>query len=238
VTFHSLPESHRQVLIDGLPVFERYGLLLAGGYAFRAHEFLSRPSQDLDFATSSMDPLPELAEQVRTAFEELGYTTRIVEASGRSARLVLELPGFGTALELDILKEALGPRFISVQIDPRTHLKVISLEDAVGLKARAWHDRFVIRDIIDLHAVADLFSYVELESLARRHEPDLDLESLLDHLAGVSVFSDDDDFAEYHIHEPTISNLRRWVTCWYDDLASRLAQRQDPYTDEDDPRDW
>ena len=31
-----LPPAHLRVLLDGLPVFERYGLLLAGGYAFRA----------------------------------------------------------------------------------------------------------------------------------------------------------------------------------------------------------
>jgi hypothetical protein len=33
----------------------------------------------------------------------------------------------------------------------------------------------------------------------------------------------DEDFAEYGLDEPTITDLRRWVTSWYDDLASRLA---------------
>jgi hypothetical protein len=80
----------------------------------------------------------------------------------------------------------------------------------------------VIRDIIDLHAVASTFSYADLENLARRHDPDLDLEAILDHLAGVSVFPDD-DFTEYGLGEPVIADLRRWVTGWYDDLASRLA---------------
>ena len=37
-------------------------------------------------------------------------------------------------------------------------VRAVSLEDTVGLKARAWHDRFVIRDIIDLHAVGGAFS--------------------------------------------------------------------------------
>jgi hypothetical protein len=55
-----------------------------------------------------------------------------------------------------------------------TALRAVSLEDTVGLKARAWHDPFVIRDIIYLHAVADTFSYADLEHLARplcRHGP-------------------------------------------------------------------
>jgi hypothetical protein len=81
----------------------------------------------------------------------------------------------------------------------------------VGLKARAWHDRFVIRDIIDLHAVAGTFSYADLENLARRHDPDIDLAAIRDHLAGVSVFADE-DFAEYGLDELRIADLDNLVT--------------------------
>ena len=42
MSLDGLPPAHLRVLLDGLPVFERYGLLLAGGYAFRAHEILIR----------------------------------------------------------------------------------------------------------------------------------------------------------------------------------------------------
>ena len=111
-------------------------------------------------------------------------------------------------------------------------MRTLSLRDAVGLKARAWHDRFVIRDIIDLHAVSGSFSFADLETLARRHEPALDLEAILDHLAGVSVFADE-DFAEYGLDKSAVSDLRQWVTSWYDDLARRLIA-QSSYEGEDD----
>lgn len=222
VSLEGLPAAHLRVLLDGLPVFERYGLLLAGGYAFRAHEILRRPSQDLDFATRDDTPLPEIAGHVRNTFQAAGYQVELVEATGRYARLTLRLPGSGEELEMDLLKEALDPRFVTVQVTARTSVRALSLEDTVGLKARAWHDRFVIRDIIDLHAAAGTFSYIDLERLARRHEPDLDLETILDHLAGVGVFPDE-DFAEYELGEAEIADLRRWVTAWYDDLARRLA---------------
>jgi hypothetical protein len=222
VSLDGLPPVHLRVLLDGLAVFERYGLLLAGGYAFRAHEILHRPSQDLDFATRDNTPLPEIAEDVGLTFEAAGYGVRLVEATGRYARLVLRLPDSGDELEMDLLKEALEPRWVTVQLAPAASVRALSLDDTVGLKARAWHDRFVIRDIIDLHAVASTFSYVDLENLARRHDPDLDLEAILDHLAGVSVFPND-DFAEYGLGESKIAGLRRWVTGWYDDLAGRLA---------------
>jgi Nucleotidyl transferase AbiEii toxin, Type IV TA system len=210
------------VLLDGLPVFERYGLVLAGGYAFRAHEILHRPSQDLDFATSDETPLPEIAEHVRVAFQSAGYHVELVEATGRYARLTLRPPGSEEELEMDLLKEALDPNVITVRVTAVASIRALSLEDTVGLKARAWHDRFVIRDIIDLHAVASTFSYIDLERLARRHDPELDLETILDHLAGVSVFPDE-DFAIYDLDELEIADLRRWVTGWYDDLAHRLA---------------
>jgi hypothetical protein len=81
VSLDGLPAAHLRVLLDGLPVFERYGLLLAGGYAFRAHEILHRPSQDLDFATRNDAPLPEIAGQVQLAFQRAGYDVRLVEAA-------------------------------------------------------------------------------------------------------------------------------------------------------------
>ncbi len=155
-------------------------------------------------------------------------------ATSRYARLVLRFPGSGDELEMDLLKEALEPRWVTVQITPAASVRALSLDDTVGLKARAWHDRFVIRDIIDLHAVADAFSYIDLENLARRHDPDLDPEAILDHLTGVSVFSDD-DFARYGLSETGIADLRRWVIGWYDDLAHRLAVER---TDDGLPDDF
>jgi len=138
-----------------------------------AHEILHRPSQDLDFATRDNTSLPEIAAQVQRSFQRAGYSVRLVEAaSPRHARLVLQLPGSGKELEMDLLKAA--------------SVRAVSLEDTVGLKARAWHDRFVIRDIIDLHSVAGTFSYADLENLARRHDPDLDLEAIQDHLGDLS----------------------------------------------------
>jgi len=84
-----------------------------------------------------------------------------------------------------------------------------------------------------MRSCAGTFSYADLENLARRHDPDLDLGAILDHLAGVSVFADE-DFAEYGLDEPRVADLRSWVTGWYDDLARRLAAEP---TDDELPDD-
>jgi Nucleotidyl transferase AbiEii toxin, Type IV TA system len=113
-----------------------------GGYAFGAHEIVHRPSQDLDFATSDDTPLPEIAEDVRDAFQRAGYGVRLAEAASRRyARLVLQLPGSGEELEMDLGKEALEPRWVTVQVTPAASVRAVSFDDTVGLKARAWHDR-------------------------------------------------------------------------------------------------
>lgn len=64
-------------------------------------------------------------------------------------------------------------------------------------------------------------------------DPDLDLEAIQDHLAGVSVFADE-DFAEYGLDELTTADLRTWFTGWYDDLALRLVA---DLTDDEVPDD-
>jgi hypothetical protein len=69
--------------------------------------------------------------------------------------------------------------------------------------------------------VADVFSFADLENLARRHDPDLDAEILLEHLAGVSGF-DDERFAAYGLDDHSTTDLRTWTNAWYDDLARRI----------------
>ena len=55
---------------------------------------------------------------------------RLAEAaSPRYARLVLQLPGSGEELEMDLLKEALEPRWVTVQVTPATSVRAVSLED-------------------------------------------------------------------------------------------------------------
>jgi hypothetical protein len=64
--------------------------------------------------------------------------------------------------EVDVLKEAIGPPARLV-VGP-----VLSLDDAVGLKVRALHDRAAHRDFIDVRAANARFSRVEMEWLVPR----------------------------------------------------------------------
>ncbi|MCP2339764.1 hypothetical protein FHU30_005133 [Actinomadura rupiterrae] len=96
----------------------------------------------------------------------------------------------------------------------------------MGLKVRALHDRTVVRDIVDLEAAASKggFSFVDLEVLGRRHEPELDFETLVYRLGAVSLF-EDEDYAPYGLAADKIAMIRQFATAWQQDLANRLAEQ-------------
>jgi hypothetical protein len=217
-----LSTDHRQLLEVSLAAGEPHGLVLAGGYALQAHGLVERPSRSLAFATERNRPLPSIAALLADAYREAGFGARVIEASPRMARLEVSI--LGSDYEVDLLKEALGPP-VWTDLGP-----VLSLEDAVGLKVRALHDRGLARDFIDVHAARERFSWPELETAGRRHDEDFSLQELSDRLAGVEYVSDG-EFAAYGLDDVQIAELRSWALAWLDDIAERLVEG---VLDEDD----
>jgi hypothetical protein len=139
------------------------GLVLAGGYAISAHRLTARASRDVDFATAAALPLQQVTERLAEAYRDAGLHVVVIESASRMARL--EVSGGGDSSEVDLLKEAIGPP-VRMRIGP-----VLSLDDAVGLKMRALHDRALHRDYIDVHAAITAGGYTrqEAERLGARH---------------------------------------------------------------------
>lgn len=138
--------------------------MLAGGYAIAMHELTSRPSHDVDFATASPLPLPEIVERLADAYRAEGLAVTVVEVTRRMARM--ELRAETQMCEVDLLKEAIGPP-VRCSVGP-----VVAIDDAIGLKMRALHDRALHRDFIDVHAAARSgYRPGDLERFGRRHTP-------------------------------------------------------------------
>ena len=212
---------HHRVLIAGLPVFERFGLILAGGYAMRAHGFVDRPSKDLDFATDSRVPLPEIAAAVAEAYRRLGFELEINEVTPRMGRLVVADPGTGEWCELDLLKEALQGR-------PFVHptCRVVSMDDAIGMKVRALAGRGLARDFIDVEAVSGYHSFRELERLGAIHDEEFSHDALLLRL-GAAEWIGDHEFASYGLAPDDIRRIRRFAIAWVTEIAERRAEDGD-----------
>ncbi|MBB5777960.1 nucleotidyl transferase AbiEii/AbiGii toxin family protein [Nonomuraea jabiensis] len=221
------PPFQERLLHAVMPVCDRYGLVLAGGYAIKAHGFTDRPSKDLDFATAEETPLPDVADGVLGAFQRAGLNAWIIEVTPRMGRLMIEDTITGETCEFDLLREALQERPIICGM-----LKVLGLEDAIGLKMRALHERSYARDIIDIASVGHLYTFRALERLAKVHHDEFSLYELASRLEAVD-FIDDEEFERYGIGEARIKEIRCFALDWLEDIKLRRADDGD--IDYDDP---
>ncbi|GII80078.1 hypothetical protein Sru01_50600 [Sphaerisporangium rufum] len=220
-----LEADHAELVRAALPVCDKYGLALAGGYAMKAHGLVSRASKDIDFATASTAAVQEIAHDLATAYGEAGLAATVIAAQDRKGHLLVRLPQ-GSEYRVDILKEPLsGPPAI-MSFGP-----VLSLEDAVSLKMGALHDRGLPRDLIDVHAATMFFSNIELVSMAKRAlGDDFFYEDLRDQLDHAAVYSDE-EFTVYGCREDQITAIKAWAQQWADHLGRLIAQ-ETPYSDE------
>ncbi len=205
---------HLRLLQIGFNAGDELGLVLAGGYALTAHELLERPSRDVDFATATALPLPDVVDRLADAYRAEGFSVEVVEATQRMARMVVSAAT--VACEVDLLKEAIGPPAL-LEIGP-----VLALDDAIGLKVRALHERAAHRDYIDIHAANALLSWAELETQGAKHTVGFSLAELADRLGAINE-RDERGFVSYGLDEADINRLRQWAAEWESDIRLRLA---------------
>lgn len=206
---------HRRLAQIAFDAGDDLGLVLAGGYAIAMHELTSRPSHDVDFATASPLPLPQIVERLADAYRVEGLTVTVIEVTRRMARMDVHA---GTQMcEVDLLKEAIGPP-VRFRVGP-----VLAIDDAIGLKMRALHDRALHRDFIDVHAAARSgYTPSDLEHFGRRHAPHFILSDLADRLASIDD-RDDRTFTDYGLDDQQIRDLRTWASGWEGDIRLRLS---------------
>ncbi|QYC39318.1 hypothetical protein Nocox_08470 [Nonomuraea coxensis DSM 45129] len=223
-----LPPFQERLLRAVLPACERHGLVLAGGHAVRAHGFTDRPSRDLDLATAGETPLAEVADAVAAALREAGLDVSEVEVTPRSGRLLATDPDTGETCEFDLLREAFQQHPVT-----RGTIRVLSVEDTIGLKMRALHERSYARDIIDVAAVRHLYSFRELESLARPHHESFSVHELADRLEFADLIADE-EFEAYGLDEEGVRAVRRFAREWLEDIKLRRADDGDVDYDAED----
>ncbi|MGW0779098.1 nucleotidyl transferase AbiEii/AbiGii toxin family protein [Streptomyces sp. NPDC002835] len=220
-----LPPLHQRLLADALDAGASYGLVLAGGYAVQAHDLVSRLSQDLDFATTHQAGLDVITSHLVEALTHKGWQVGVIEVAPRMSRLTATDTATGETCELDILKEVFTRPPTQTSAGP-----VLSVDDTIGLKTRAVHDRGFPRDLLDVFSARHLYSTLEMEQLGAQHDEDFDLEELHTRLEAAD-YTSDHEFAAYGMTPDDITQLRQWIQNWATDLALRLATPYDENTE-------
>jgi hypothetical protein len=186
-----LDHDHALLVEAALPACGEYGLALAGGYAIKAHGLVSRPSDDVGFATGHTAPIEQITMALGDAYRQAGFEAEMVHTGGRLGHLNVTLPS-GRTYRVDILKEPLNHRPVMMSVGP-----VIALPDVVALKMSALHDRAALRDIIDIHGASKIYSKADLIAMVRAIlDDEFQLETLRDQLARVYMYPDE-EFAIY-----------------------------------------
>ena len=105
MSLNGLPAIHLKALLDGLPVFERYGLLLADGYAFRARLPDLHKLFDSAFAVSDFTVTEDHLKVLRRA-----YVTWNQKPGSISAPTIDTKRPYGNSNEWADMAEILGVR--------------------------------------------------------------------------------------------------------------------------------
>ncbi|MGW4645108.1 nucleotidyl transferase AbiEii/AbiGii toxin family protein [Kitasatospora sp. NPDC004289] len=225
-----MTDTGRRLLADLLALGTRFPLVLGGDCAALAHGLPDRPVRTVELATASPVPLEELT--ARTAAELLarGWTVRVLVDDPLASALTAAGPGTGEEYGVELRKENFWQPPHQGPDGP-----VLALADLAGTKVRALVDRGLPRDLADLFALADRWSYPELETLGRRHtgEPGLDPAELQARLAEAG-WREERDLARLGLDAGESAALRDWAQGWLDDLTERLMERQAPLAEEDD----
>ncbi|WP_412745300.1 nucleotidyl transferase AbiEii/AbiGii toxin family protein [Krasilnikovia sp. MM14-A1004] len=215
-----MEDLHRELARIGFDAGADLGLVLAGGYAISAHQLTTRPSRDIDFATAAMMPLPQVVGRLAEAYRRRGYLVQIIESGARMARMMVT--GGEHACEVDLLREPIGPPVL-LDVGP-----VLLLDDAVGLKMRALHDRALHRDFIDVYAAYRAgYSWQRMEILGSRFLPAFRLDDLAERLSSIEL-RDEETFLAYGMAPTDIEALAGWALRWADDIGVRLEGSPEP----------
>jgi predicted nucleotidyltransferase component of viral defense system len=213
-----LTEEHALLLRTVLPVCASYGLALAGGYAIKAHGLVSRPSEDIDFATANVASVDEIITALADAYRQAGFGVQFLSSDARKGHLIVSFPS-GANCRVDLLKEPLNHPLKMMEFGP-----VLSLRDAVALKMGALHDRCLPRDLIDVHGAAEHFTRPELVAMCRAVLDDqFRLERLRDQLEFGAAYPAE-AFARYRCDSDLIAAIKNWAQDWATGIALDIAQ--------------
>ncbi len=141
---------------------------LAGGGAMLAHEFVDRPTNDLDLFTPEAGEVGTVTDALREALHGLGYTVELTGREDTFSRLQVTAAD-GRQIEVELAQDARMLPAVELAVGAVLHLDELAADKTSALFGRA-----EARDLVDVNALAGRYSRERLLELAVTKDPGFD----------------------------------------------------------------
>jgi len=186
---------------------------LAGGGAMLAHEFVDRPTNDIDLFTPEAGEVGTVTDALREALHGLGYTVELTRREDRFSRLQVTAAD-GRQIEVELAQDARMLPAVELAVGAVLHPDELAADKTLALFGRA-----EARDLVDVNALAGRYSRERLLELAATKDPGFDTAVFADAL-GVAAASSAQAFADLGVDEPDSARLRDYATDWRSELTT------------------
>lgn len=212
-----MSDDAQQALIRlALRALQGTDFVLAGAGAIREHGLTSRPTQDVDLFTASLDAaaFDGALARLLDALAAQGWRTEVVRRGATFARLQITDPD-GEEVEADLAADWRGADPVLLGVGP-----VLALSDAVASKLGALYSRAEVRDFLDVDAIrtSTRFSDAELLALVAARDPGFDAGMFATQVALVSKLRLS-EVVGYGVDAQQLKAVRRRLLDWAEELA-------------------
>jgi hypothetical protein len=208
----------REVAAVALRAAAAHGFVLGGGNALILHGIVDRYTADVDLVTDQGDGVTAAAGAVEAALRDAGFQAERQDsdsglgevfygfAEGLIEWVVTGPGGDQTVLQIAHFDRNRDP--VSMDVGP-----VLNPLDAIASKVRAFATRAEERDAIDVAALLERYTAVQLIALARQLEPGLENEDFADAGRRLDRLSDT-VFRRYGLGPEDVARLRERFAAW------------------------
>lgn len=206
-----------------LAATERFGFVLAGGYAIALHGVGRRPSEDVDIFTNVADPADFTAavDLAAVALQASGWQTEVTRRGDTFARVLASRGDSRVDVDMGVDYRERPPA--RMEIGP-----VLSFRDAAGSKMAALYGRGEVRDYLDVYEVLHSGRVSRSQLLAwgdTREAQPMDRGLLVHRLKAVTRIAAL-EFAAYSVDDEYAERVRNALDGWGQTIASEIVRSQ------------
>jgi len=174
---------------------------LAGGGAMLAHEFVDRPTMDLDLFTSDPGEVGPVTDALHKALHERGYAVEVTRREDTFSHLQVTAPD-GRQVDVELAQDARMLPAVQLAVGAVLHPDELAADKTLALFGRG-----AARDLVDVDALAGRFGRARLLELAAAKDPGFDAAVFADAL-GYAAARPAQAFAELGVDEQGAAGCR------------------------------